>query len=159
MVVFDVREAFLARADGAVAASRRDGFPAVVLAPDGRPGITVPEDRAVETTEVEVLKAGPRRRSSSPATRSSCTTRAWSGTTASVFDSSWEQGGPTTIVVVDGWRRRRCIPGFAEALDRPEGRLAGRASWSARRRLRRRRAASIPAGSTLVFVVDILGVV
>lgn len=59
--VLDVLRAFPTKAEGAPQLTR-DGFPAVVLAPDGRPGITVPKADppadAEKTTAVEVLKGG-----------------------------------------------------------------------------------------------------
>ncbi|MFC5859494.1 FKBP-type peptidyl-prolyl cis-trans isomerase [Agromyces flavus] len=57
VVVFDVQRAFMPRANGTPQLTR-DGFPAVVLAPDGRPGITVPDEAPFESTEVELLKKG-----------------------------------------------------------------------------------------------------
>ncbi|UOE25481.1 FKBP-type peptidyl-prolyl cis-trans isomerase [Agromyces soli] len=59
--VLDVLRAFPMKAEGAPQLTR-DGFPAVVLAPDGRPGITVPKSDppadAKQTTAVETLKGG-----------------------------------------------------------------------------------------------------
>jgi FKBP-type peptidyl-prolyl cis-trans isomerase len=154
--VLDIQRAFLPRADGSVRLSR-DGFPAVVLAPDGRPGITVPKSDPFETTEVEVLKEG-----SGEVVESGDTVVVhYTGVTwadGKVFDSSWEQGTPAMVTVADG-EGSEVIPGFAEAVigqkvgsqvgvvippsdgygDQPSG--------------------SIPANSTLFFVIDILGVI
>lgn len=57
VVVFDVTQSFPARADGDPRPGR-DGFPAVVLGPDGRPGITVPEAPAPKDVETSVLRQG-----------------------------------------------------------------------------------------------------
>ena len=110
--------AFPLRADGAVRLTR-DGFPAVVLAPDGRPGITVPESDPFENTEVEVLKQG-----NGPVVEDGDTVVVhytgvlWDG--GEVFDSSWqtsEEGnqtpGPRTFVVGEGGE---VVPGFSDAV-------------------------------------------
>lgn len=153
--VLDVERILPSRADGAVRLSR-DGFPAVVLAPDGRPGITVPKNDPPEQTEVEVLKEG-----SGEVVESGDTVLVqytgvlWSDN--SVFDSTWEKGAPTSFTVADG-EGSNVIPGFSKAIIgqtvgsqvgvivTPEDGYGDQAS------------AKIPAGSTLFFVVDILGV-
>ncbi|MFF2276297.1 FKBP-type peptidyl-prolyl cis-trans isomerase [Agromyces sp. NPDC058126] len=155
VLVLDVQQAFPSRADGAVRLSR-DGFPAVVLAPDGRPGITVPKNDPPEQTEVEVLKEG-----SGEVVESGDTVVVqytgvlWDDN--SVFDSSWENGSPVTFTVSEG-EDAQVIPGFSKAIIgqtvgsqvgvivSPEDGYGDQAN------------AKIPAGSTLFFVVDILGV-
>ncbi len=140
----------------------RDGFPAVVLAPDGRPGITVPESDPFENTEVEVLKQGNGQVVEDGDTVVVHYTGVlWDG--GEVFDSSWqtsEEGnqtpGPRMVVVGEG---SEMIPGFSDAIvGQKVGSQVGvvippvdgygdQASGS------------IPANSTLFFVIDILGVV
>ncbi|MFF2274072.1 FKBP-type peptidyl-prolyl cis-trans isomerase [Agromyces sp. NPDC058136] len=155
VMVLDVQRAFPSRADGAIRLSR-DGFPAVVLAPDGRPGITVPKNDPPEQTEVEVLKEG-----SGEVVESGDTVVVqytgvlWSDN--SVFDSSWEKGSPVSFTVAEG-EGSQVIPGFSKAIIgqtvgsqvgvivTPEDGYGDQAN------------AKIPAGSTLFFVVDILGV-
>jgi FKBP-type peptidyl-prolyl cis-trans isomerase len=156
VIVADVRQSFLTRANGAVRLSR-DGFPAVVLAPDGRPGITVPKSEPFEETEVEVLKEG-----SGAVVESGdqvvvhYTGVVWDSN--EVFDSSWDQGAPASFTVAKG-EGSQVIPGFADAIIGqkvgsqvavvvPPDQGYGDAEQ-----------AGIPAGSTLFFVVDILGVV
>ncbi|GAA1755610.1 FKBP-type peptidyl-prolyl cis-trans isomerase [Agromyces humatus] len=154
--VIDVERAFPSRATGSVRLTR-DGFPAVVLAPDGRPGITVPKADPFENTEVEVLKAGP-----GPVVESGdqvvvqYTGVTWADN--EVFDSTWANGSPTIVTVADG-EGSQVIPGFAQAvIGQQVGSQVGvvippvdgygdQASGS------------IPANSTLFFVIDILGVI
>jgi peptidylprolyl isomerase len=156
VVVFDVHRAFLARANGTPQITR-DGFPAVVLAPDGRPGITVPDDEPFEGTEVEVLKRGH-----GPEVESGdqvvvhYTGVLWDDNT--VFDSSWEQGGPASFVVSDG-EDSQVIPGFAEAvIGQPVGSQVG-VVVAPEDGYGEAGGGSVPGGATLFFVIDILGVV
>ncbi|WP_139417151.1 FKBP-type peptidyl-prolyl cis-trans isomerase [Agromyces laixinhei] len=154
--VLDIQRAFLPRANGAVRLTR-DGFPAVVLAPDGRPGITVPKSDPFETTEVEVLKEG----SGQVVESGDSVVVHYTGVTwadGEVFDSSWEKGAPTIMTVSDG-ADSQAIPGFSKAIVGqkvgsqvavvipPSDGYGDQASGP------------IPANSTLFFVIDILGVV
>ena len=155
------QRAFPLRADGAVRLTR-DGFPAVVLAPDGRPGITVPESDPFENTEVEVLKQG-----NGPVVEDGDTVVVhytgvlWDG--GEVFDSSWqtsEEGnqtpGPRTVVVGEGGEM---IPGFSDAV---VGQKVGSQVGVVIPPVDGygdQESGSIPANSTLFFVIDILGVV
>ncbi|HEX6366239.1 MAG TPA: FKBP-type peptidyl-prolyl cis-trans isomerase [Agromyces sp.] len=158
VMVIDVRDAFLTRANGAVRLSR-DGFPAVVLAPDGRPGITVPKTEAptTETAQVEVLKAG-----NGPVVESGdrvvvhYTGVTWDDN--KVFDSSWENGVPATFVVSDG-DDSEVIPGFADAvIGQKVGSQVG-VIVPPSEGYGDQQSGRIPPGSTLFFVIDILGVV
>ena len=58
IAVVDVRRAFLPRADGANQYAEAHGLPTVVRAPDGRPGIIVPEAVAPTEPVAQVLKKG-----------------------------------------------------------------------------------------------------
>lgn len=113
VAVLDVERAFPARADGAPRLTR-DGFPAVVLAPDGRPGITVPKSQPFTTTEVELLKEG-----SGAAVEEGdqvvvhFTAVDWNE--GAVADSTWEQGKPT-IVAASEDGVAQAMPGTADAL-------------------------------------------
>jgi len=152
--VLDVQRAFPSRADGAVRLSR-DGFPAVVLAPDGRPGITVPKSDPFEDVEVEVLKEG-----SGPVVEDGDTVVVhYTGVTwadGEVFDSSWENGAPAMFVVGEGGQ---VVEGFSEAIvGQKVGSQVGvvvppSAGYGDQGNEK------IPANSTLFFVIDILGVV
>lgn len=161
VAVFDVQRAFPLRADGSVRLSR-DGFPAVVLAPDGRPGITVPKSDPFETTEVEVLKVGNGQVVEDGDTVVVHYTGVlWSDGT--VFDSSWktrDEGnnapGPRTFVVGEGGQ---VVPGFSDAIVGQKvgsqvGVVVPPSEGYGDQDLPK-----VPAGSTLFFVVDILGVI
>ncbi|GAA1818983.1 FKBP-type peptidyl-prolyl cis-trans isomerase [Agromyces neolithicus] len=161
VAVFDVQRAFPLRADGSVRLTR-DGFPAVVLAPDGRPGITVPEADPFENTEVEVLKQGNGQVvEDGDSVVVHYTGVVWE--TGKVFDSSWETKeednptpGPRTFVVGEGGE---VVPGFSDAIVgqkvgsqvgvvvAPVDGYGDQASGD------------IPANATLFFVIDILGVI
>ena len=154
--VIDVEKAFLARANGAVRLAR-DGFPAVVLAPDGRPGITVPKSDPPtdEQSEVEVLKAG-----SGPVVESGDNVVVhYTGVTWAdngVFDSSWESGAPASFVVSDG-EGSQVIPGFAKAIIGQKIGSQVAVIVPPAEGYGDQDQPKIPAGSTLFFVIDILG--
>ncbi|MGR0219123.1 FKBP-type peptidyl-prolyl cis-trans isomerase [Agromyces sp. ZXT2-6] len=156
VAVFDVQRAFLRKADGAPQLSR-DGFPAVVTAPDGRPGITVPDTEPFETTEVEVLKAG----SGDVVEDGDQVVVHYTGVLWSdneVFDSTWENGGPTAFVVAEG-EGSQVVPGFSEAIiGQTVGSQVG-VVIAPEDGYGDTEQPGIPAGSTLFFVIDILGVV
>lgn len=152
--VVDVQRAFPSRAEGSVRLSR-DGFPAVVLAPDGRPGITVPKSDPPEHVEVELLKAG-----SGPVVEDGDTVVVhytgvlWDDNT--VFDSSWEKGAPGIFVVGEGGQ---VVPGFSDALvGQKVGSQVG-VIVPPSEGYGDQGNAQIPANATLFFVIDILGVI
>ena len=154
--VIDVERAFPARADGSVRLSR-DGFPAVVLAPDGRPGITVPKVDPPEHLEVEVLKQGNGQVvEEGDSVVVHYTGVLWADNT--VFDSSWESGSPATFVVSES-DGAQVIPGFAKALiGQQVGSQVG-VIVPPSQGYGDQANEQIPAGSTLFFVIDILGVI
>lgn len=156
VVVFDVQRAFLRKADGAPQLTR-DGFPAVVTAPDGRPGITVPDTEPFETTEVEVLKAG----SGEVVEDGDQAVVHYTGVLWSdneVFDSTWENGGPTAFVVTEG-EGAEVIPGFSKALiGQKVGSQVG-VVVAPEDGYGEAGGGAIPGDATLFFVIDILGVV
>lgn len=160
VVVVDVHRAFLLKANGAPQLTR-DGFPAVVTAPNGRPGITVPDTEPFETTEVEVLKAG----SGQVVEDGDQVVVHYTGVLWSdneVFDTTWERngqpGGPTAFVVSEG-EGAQVIPGFSKALiGQKVGSQVG-VIIPPQDGYGDAEQPGIPAGSTLFFVIDILGVV
>ena len=152
--VLDVHRVFPARADGSVRLSR-DGFPAVVLAPNGQPGITVPKADPPEHLEVETLKEG-----NGPVVEDGdsvvvhYTGVTWADQT--VFDSTWENGQPATFVVGEGGQ---VITGFSEALvGQKVGSQIG-VIVPPSEGYGDQESEKIPANSTLFFVIDILGVI
>jgi hypothetical protein len=149
MLVVDVRKVYLPRADGADQYTESHGLPTVVRAPDGRPGVIVPDAPAPEELVVQTLKRGdgPEITGEVPV-RVNYTGVVWD--TKDVFDSTWD-AEPTSLSL------DRVVPGFAAALDGqtvgsqvlvvipPDQGYGDQAQ------------APVPAGSTLVFVVDVLG--
>ena len=76
----------------------------------------------------------------------------------SVFDSTWEKGAPASFVVSDG-SDSQVIPGFSEAIiGQKVGSQIGVVVPPAEG-YGDQEQTGIPAGSTLFFVIDILGVV
>lgn len=126
------------------------GFPAVTLADNGEPTLSVPSDLATPaTTQVETLKKGDGAVVGDGDTVLVQYTGAL--TDGTVFDSSWTNGSPAEFAT------NQVVAGFGKALVGqtvgsqvvaviPPGEGYGDTAKG-----------SIPAGSTLVFVVDILG--
>ncbi|RLK49252.1 FKBP-type peptidyl-prolyl cis-trans isomerase [Microbacterium telephonicum] len=150
-VVMDVQKVYKAAADGAPQYNDRRGMPAVVLAPDGRPGIIIPDGAPPQDLAAEVLKKGDGEKvGAGDAIRVQYTGVNWAD--KKVFDSTWEKGASTALSL------DAVVPGFAQALDGqtvgsqilvvipPELGYGDQATGA------------VPANSTLVFVVDILGV-
>jgi peptidylprolyl isomerase len=156
--VIDVMKTYLTRATGANQAPE-PGLPSVVLNEDGRPGITIPAGDVPTDLEVGVLKKG----TGAKVEEGQVATLHYTGVIWSdeetIFDSTWENGAPAPLLAVDGSTTEGgIIPGFATALIGqtvgsqivavipPELGYGASASGT------------IPANSTLIFVVDILGV-
>lgn len=155
VAVFDVQRAFPGRATGAPQLSR-DGFPAVVLAPDGRPGITVPkgDPPAKEESEVEVLKRG----AGEVVEDGDRVVVHYTGvewTEGEVFDpSTWASGSPSIVTVGEG---SEMVEGFSKAVigqtvGSQVGVIVPPAEGFGDEET------EVPAGSTLFYVIDILGV-
>jgi peptidylprolyl isomerase len=155
--VIDVVKSYLPRADGADQPAEA-GFPSVVLAEDGTPGITIPSSAPPTELQVSVLKKGTGDVvvEGEPVTVH-YTGVLWDGKT--VFDSSWEADAPAEFLAADGSTvQGGVIPGFANALI---GQTVGSqviAVIPPDQGYGDQASGTIPAGSTLVFVVDILGV-
>ena len=118
------------------------------LLADGRPGITVPDDAPFESTEVEVLQKGHGQEvESGDQVLVHYTGVEWES--GDVRDSTWQQGGPTTLVVGEE-AAAQGSPAFAAEL---EGLTVGSQVGIA-----------VPASDetgipATFYVVDILGVV
>lgn len=150
-VVIDLNTVYPARADGVPQAVGSSHLPSVVLAPDGRPGIIVPSSTPPTELAVEVLKKG-----AGPVVDAGATVRVhYTGVTwadGTVFDSSWEKGASAAFSL------DQIVPGLATAL---EGQTVGSqvlAVIPPDLGYGDQASGSIPAGSTLIFVVDILAV-
>jgi FKBP-type peptidyl-prolyl cis-trans isomerase len=154
VLVMDVERAFPKRADGTPRLTR-DGFPAVVLAPDGRPGITVPKADAPEELQQETLLEGTGQVVEDGDTVVvNYTGVLWDEGT--VFDSSWENGAPATFTVGTD---AQVIPGFSEAIVGQKVGSQVAVIIPPAEGYGDQGNAQVPAGSTLFFVVDILGVI
>lgn len=149
VMLVDVRKVYLAKADGADQFTDSNGLPQVVRAPNGRPGVLIPDVAPPQELVVQTLKKGdgPAVTGEVPV-RVNYTGLLWD--THTVFDSSWDRE-PASFDL------NAVIPGFAEGL---RGQTVGSQvlivvppadGYGDKAQ------GSIPAGSTLVFVVDILG--
>jgi len=149
VVVADIRSAYLARANG-VNQVMQGGLPSVVLAPDGRPGITVPKADPPKRLVVADLKKG----SGAQVKASDTVVVHYTGVVwkdQSVFDSSWQNGAPAAIPL------GQVVKGFRAAL---VGQRVGSqvlAVLPPSQGYGSQGQGAIPANSTLVFVIDVLG--
>ncbi|MBT2515844.1 FKBP-type peptidyl-prolyl cis-trans isomerase [Streptomyces sp. ISL-90] len=155
VAVFDVKRAFPARASGSPQLTR-DGFPAVVLAPDGRPGITVPkgDPPTKKESEVEVLKRG----AGGVVEDGDTVVVQYTGVTwadGGVFGSTWEKDAPTIFTV--GGAESQVVPGFAKAVIGQKTGSQVAVIVPPSEGYGDQASEKIPAGSTLFFVIDILG--
>lgn len=156
VAVVDVRRAYLARADG-VPQVMAGGLPSVVLAGNGQPGITLPEGNPPSTLQVADLRKGSgevlRRGQSAVVQYTGVVWKPGDPQDGKVFDSSWTNGAPVTLPVSDG----QIIKGLVTAL---AGQRVGSqvlAVIPASQGYGQQATGQIPAGATLVFVVDVLG--
>lgn len=150
VVVIDLEKVYLAAANGAPQYVDGAGIPTVVLASDGRPGIVVPDAPAPTDLVIKTLKKGDGEEITADAVpRVHYTGVLWE--TGDVFDSSWESGASAAFSLDS------VVPGFAQAL---EGQTVGSqilAVIPPELGYGEQASGSIPANSTLVFVIDILG--
>lgn len=150
--VFDIKKVYLPHAVGDVKAPA-NGMPVVNRATDGRPAVSIPKGVAPSKFQRSVVIEGK-----GDAVKQGqnilvhYTGYLWNGT---VFDSSWEAGQPQTFTV----DAQHLIPGFVKALKGikvgsqvvaviPPSLGYGTAGNG-----------TIPGNSTLVFVVDVLGII
>ncbi|MDO9589790.1 MAG: FKBP-type peptidyl-prolyl cis-trans isomerase, partial [Microcella sp.] len=158
VLVFDIEAAYLGRATGTPQLGAA-GIPAVVTTPDGIPGVTIPNTAPPTELRAHTLVLG----AGEPLAEGDRAVLHYSGllwATKSIFDSSWDRGAPVTFTIASFEDDPNgIVPGLADGLTGqrigsqvivvipPEfGYPDGQAP------------ATIPAGSTMVFVVDILGV-
>jgi peptidylprolyl isomerase len=148
--VFQLTRVYLAKAEGSSVPAVA-GMPTVVTTPEGIPGVTIPKTEAPAELKVAQLVKG----NGAPVKAGDMVTMhyrgfVWAG--GSKFDSSWDRGKPAQFAVPGG-----LIEGFVEAV---VGQTVGSQvlmvippslGYGSEAR------ESIPADSTLIFVVDILG--
>jgi peptidylprolyl isomerase len=154
VVVVDVRKTYLARANGTNQVMG-DGLPAVVLGPDGRPGITIPAAPAPKKLVVADLKKG----SGAVLKKGDTAVVHYTGVlwdpNKTVFDSTWKNGAPTALPLKTG--SGGVVKGFVSAL---AGQRVGSqvlAVLPPSEAYGATGSGSVPGNATLVFVVDILG--
>ncbi|SDH29471.1 FKBP-type peptidyl-prolyl cis-trans isomerase [Microbacterium pygmaeum] len=150
VAVIDVRKVYLPAADGAPQFNSGAGLPTVVRAPDGRPGIIVPDADPPKDVAVQTLLKGdgPEVTGEDPV-RVHYTGLTWADRT--VFDTTWD-GEPASLTL------DAVVPGFAEAL---QGQTVGSQVLVVvppDQGYGSEGSGSVPPDSTLVFVVDILGI-
>ncbi|KQQ19753.1 hypothetical protein ASF48_12555 [Rathayibacter sp. Leaf299] len=156
VLVADVQSASLARANGEQQPAP-SGFPTVTLDENGQPGLAKPSGDAPTELEIAQLKKGDGE-VVEEGDQVVVAYTGWLWSTGETFDSSWEKGAPVVFTAADGSTTQGgVIPGFAEALiDQPVGSQViaivppdeGYGDTDNPK---------IPAGSTLIFVIDILG--
>jgi len=154
VLVIDVVDRYLGKANG-IDRLPEAGMPAVVLAPNGQPGIVIPKDAAPQALKVSVLKQGDGAVvADGDKVVLNYTGMLWD--TSAVFDSSWTKGLPASFTATAG--NGGLIKGFATALIGqkvgsqviaviPPDLAYGSAGTQ-----------GVPAGATLVFVFDVLGI-
>lgn len=157
VVVVDITKALLARADGEPQIPE-NGFPNVVLAEDGTPGISKPSGDAPTKLEIDTLKQGDGatvQEGDSVVVNYS----GWLWSDGTIFDSSWQNGQPVPLTAADGTTTQGgVVPGFAKALIGAKVGSQVIAIIPPDQGYGDTATGSIPAGSTLVFVVDVLGI-
>jgi peptidylprolyl isomerase len=150
VAVLDIRKVFLAKAEGAEQFNVDRGVPSVVRAPDGRPGIIVPDAEPPAEVVVQTLIKGTGPEvTGDEAVRVHETGLTWAD--REIFETTWDDG-PKSIDL------STMLPAYADALiGQPVGSqvlivIPPDQGYGAEGQ------GPAPADSTLVFVVDILGV-
>ena len=148
--VFQLTRVYLAKAEGSSVPAQA-GMPTVVTTPEGIPGVTIPKTEAPTELKVAQLIKG----SGEQVKSGDMVTMHYSGfvwADGSKFDSSWDRGEPAQFAVPG-----QLIKGFGDAV---VGQTVGSQvlivippslGYGSEA------TGSIPADSTLIFVVDILG--
>ncbi len=150
LAVIDLNAVYPASAWGSHAYNAVTNMPSVVRAPDGRPGISVPDQAAPEDLVVETLLRGDGQEiAEGDRAVLQYTGVLWD--TGEVFDSSWDNG---TALVWDG----NTVEGFSEALVGQKVGSQVLAVIPPELGYGDQENGAVPAGSTLVFVIDIVGV-
>lgn len=158
VVVADVDTLYLGKANGADQLAQA-GYPAVVLAPNGRPGITFSlADLDGDLSSVALKQGSGATVDEGDTVVANVTGAVWGS--KETFVSSWDRLAPTSLTVADLDANGNGVPpGLKEALvGQKVGSqllvvLSGDDSYPAGSE-----PAGVTAGDTVVFVVDILGI-
>jgi peptidylprolyl isomerase len=149
--IFDLSRVYLEKAEGSSVAPEA-GMPAVVTTPEGVPGITIPNTEAPEELRLaNLIKGEGETVVSGDNVTMHYSGFLWDGGTK--FDSSWDKGSPAQFVVAPG----QLIEGFLSAV---VGQTVGSrvvVVIPPALGYGEQASSTIPANSTLVFVIDILG--
>jgi len=150
VAVIDLRKVYLAAADGQNQFNSGFGLPTVVRAPDGRPGLIIPDGAPPADLVVQTLKKGTGETvTGDDAVRVHYTGVVWGEN--ETFESTWDdQAKSVTADTV--------VPGFAEAI---EGQTVGSQVLVVvppDQGFGDDANGAVPGGSTLVYVIDILGI-
>jgi peptidylprolyl isomerase len=161
LYVLELRKVYLPFANG-TANPPESGFPAVVLAPATRqPGLVQPSFDAPTEFKRSILTSG---RGEKVAVGDSITVHyvgwVWADKIGDPFDSSWTQRDPQTPATPATFtlNNENLIPGFVKALDGVAVGSQVIAVMPPSDAYGENGQGSIPANSTLIFVIDILGI-
>lgn len=158
VVVFDVVNAYRGGSSGTPQIAQ-DGMPAVTSDPTGRPGVAIPKTAAPTELRIETLTKGDGVTVAEGQTVvAHYSAFVWGG---NVFDNTWDKDHPANLVAQDFTTNDGIgvIPGFAKALiGQTVGSRVVAVIPPAEGYPTDQWPTSIPAGSTLVFVIDILGI-
>jgi peptidylprolyl isomerase len=149
--VIDITKVYLEKAQGSSVAPQA-GMPAVVTTPDGIPGVTIPKTDAPEELRIAQLIKG----SGETVKSGDKVTLHYSGflwASETKFDSSWDKGEPAQFEFSPG----NLIEGFLSAVVGQEVGSRVLVVIPPAFAYGQQASATIPANSTLVFVIDILG--
>jgi FKBP-type peptidyl-prolyl cis-trans isomerase len=156
--VIDVVAGYLGRADG-VDQILQSGFPTVVLAPSGQPGLTIPNTPAPTDLQIEVLKRGD----GAVVKKNDIVVMNYTGViwaTQKAFSTNWDQvANNFQAKPLDSTDGGGVVPGLATALI---GQTVGSQVIVVIPPKDGYPTNSLPpgvtAGSTLIFVFDVLGI-
>lgn len=150
VAVIDVHDVYLPHAQGARQFNMGNGLPSVVRAPDGRPGVTIPNSAPpAEVVRQTLIKGDGPAVTGDDTVRLQYTGLTWAE--RAIFDTTWD-ADPASVTL------SQVIPAFADAI---EGQTVGSqimvvippdAAYGDTPQQ------GIPADSTIVFVIDILGI-
>ncbi|WP_040164460.1 FKBP-type peptidyl-prolyl cis-trans isomerase [Microbacterium gorillae] len=155
IAVMDVVSAMLPSAEGSLVFNSANRLPSVVRAPDGRPGVIVPDGSAPTTLTTQTLIAGDGAKIDEKKDTLVVQYTGVGWTDKTVFDSTWENKSPAALK-----GGAEMPPGFADALKGatvgsqimvvvPKSEAAAKSSSGTYQH---------PTDQALVYVIDVLGV-